>query len=270
MKNRYFIALLCMAIGYTSCEFDYELEEIPHTKQMVINSLISPQENIHLNLHWSQRVDDDSYEIDVNDNYEVHLYEDDIFIDKVSVGNGYASFNHRPKAGSKYKIIIPNGSPNGDIEAETYVPNCAQSVSVEYLGSTLLNDADFAEDDPLFITMQLNEVIKKENSRALWIKCTALYEYKDEANDIVFESDPLTTSYYSNNGFIDSFNLNMETHKPTISGNRLYYPKAIRVASENLSNALPLSISFITSAYRQSSISFPEFHWQSPIDIPIT
>ncbi len=266
MNPRYIIVIFSLFI-LTSCEFDYELDEIPYTKRMVVNSIISPDKHFQFSVKWSKRVDDPEFDV-VSSGYELQLYESDKLLASGSIIDGSVAFYEiYPKVGQRYKIVIPRSAPESDIVAETYIP-LAPVADGRYNGSSIVESN--GEGTHLIQHVQVNGVELAEIGRAVWFEFMGLYQYKDELNDLNIVN-VLSEDYYSNNGFIDQFNLEVNDLDAVSTGTSIYYSKAIRLQRKSIEKALPLNVSFSSASYMPWSIvMFEDPYWAAPIDIPIS
>ncbi len=116
------IFLLILSISVISCMEVLEIELEPEDKKLVMNSLISPDSLIKVNLSKSiNSLDGDAF-IKFIDDAEVKLYENGQFIENLNYDScGYYVSSQKPDLNKEYKVIATHEN-YPEIEAQTIIP----------------------------------------------------------------------------------------------------------------------------------------------------
>lgn len=117
------ILVLIALTSFFACEKTEKIEDFPlYPPKLVLNSHLSPDSTISIHLSKSLSILDNA-ELKSIDNASIKLYEDGNLLTTIenSVGDGYFTFNNKPKTGKKYRVEAENNSL-GKVESETYIP----------------------------------------------------------------------------------------------------------------------------------------------------
>jgi hypothetical protein len=131
--------LIFITILLSSCETIVKVDIPQHKPSIVVNSVIDPSEKFQVHLSKSLGSLDSAPLSNIN-NAEVEVYENDVFIEKLTFeqdGN-YSSSNISAKLGRNYKIIA-KAAPYDQVSAEARIP---QPVSIENI---VIKDSAFVD-----------------------------------------------------------------------------------------------------------------------------
>jgi hypothetical protein len=136
-----YIYLIVITIMFASCETIVKVDIPEHKPSIVVNSVIDPSEKFQI--HLSKSLGSlDSAPLSNIDNAEVEVYENDVFIEKLTFEQYgyYSSSNISAKLGRNYKIIA-KAAPYDQVSAEARIP---QPVSIEGIA---IKDSAFVDSN---------------------------------------------------------------------------------------------------------------------------
>ncbi len=133
MKNKIFISLVLIFIVLVSCEKIIDINIPDKDKKIVINSIISTDSLVKVNVSKSLNILDNANAIFLN-NAKVKLFEDNVFIEELhNVSNGnYMSQSFYPTIGKEYKIEVSNDGLQS-VSAKNKIPNKVKINSIDTL-----------------------------------------------------------------------------------------------------------------------------------------
>ena len=185
MRTKYLTLLILFSfIILYSCEKIIDINISDKDKKIVINSIISTDSLVKVNVSKSLNILDDQNAIFLNDAV-VNLYEDGNFIEQLPLdSNGtYKSKNFYPLVNKKYKIEV---SCNGltSVSAENKIPQKVPIISIDTVSvQTDINNA-------IEFTMKFTDPVNDTNYYFL--------EAKTRYNEYNYFTGELENSYMSN------------------------------------------------------------------------
>jgi hypothetical protein len=149
------LLLWLIALLLASCLQNVEIKLPNHTPLLVVNSLLTPDSTIKVQLTQSLATTNPSKDFPKVNNASIKLYENDVFLATLHFsGNGTYTLDYQPKVGFKYKIIIT--APDfPEVSAEDIIPEKPNLQILEKLKSEISNELSFK--------FQINDIIGKEN-----------------------------------------------------------------------------------------------------------
>ncbi len=116
-----------------SCTKDIDLD-LSDGNVIVVNSILSPDSLIHVQISQSQNISDSSETIALND-ADVSIYKDTTFIENlVSIGNGIYESSFTPNAEATYSINVSSGSLT-PVTSSTTIPAKIKIDSITWTNS---------------------------------------------------------------------------------------------------------------------------------------
>ncbi len=131
MKNKYLIPLFLLFALITACSEVIDIKVDEKEKNIVLNSVISDQEEIKVNLTKSIGILESDKKVALIEDATVELFENDIFIEKMNYANGYYFSSLIPQTGTKYTIKA-NNNVLKPVEATTYMANKTNIKRINY------------------------------------------------------------------------------------------------------------------------------------------
>lgn len=219
------IFLLCTLICF-GCNYEYEMNDNPadFKPQVVVNSIINPDEPVTVVLFWSRHYTEKG-DFKQVENFDAELYEDDALVAQEKGADSVFTTVIRPKIGKKYrlKITVPN---YGEVTAQTQIPMPADA-SATYVASKGGGYRTYQH-------VRVDAIAAVEKSRSVWVRCFGVYE-----NDKEEECSDL----YSNSPFPDQINAVLDSDDADYRGSNVGFEHFIRVPYQNLGMITPLDFS---------------------------
>lgn len=221
-------SLLCTLICL-GCSYDYDMnDDIADFKpQVVVNSIINPNEPVKVELYWSRHYSEKG-QFNTIANFHIMLYENGILVSKTDAKHSITFNDIYPKTGGKYnlKIEVPN---YGEVTAETSIP---ELVSAEGYHRPINGNGRYRA----YKHVRIDKLVPIEKTRAVWIKCYAEYE-----NDTLIYAREL----YSNTPFADQVNAVLDATDATDKGSNVGFEQFMRIPYQNIAMIAPLDFSLM-------------------------
>ena len=217
-------ALLCLSL--TSCEYDYSDYMDEFTPQIVVNSFISPEEDITVAMFWSKEYSDTTQYKGVK-GFDAKIYENGILIYEGVGLNDSIVANYHPKEGAVYRLEA-DITNYGEVSAETYIPY-KPTVDIKFKGTKGVD----AYSNMRYLHFEIGELKVHEKLRSVMIRSTMYYE-----NTIPPET---WRDLFLNNSFCDQFNLAYSNRLNEYIGTDRYHSYYVRVPYTNIANVTPLA-----------------------------
>ena len=204
MTRKNLIYIVLFLIISVSCEKIIDINIPEKDKKIVINSIISTDSLIKVNVSKSLNILDNQNAIFLND-ATVKLYEDNVFIEQLTnITNGnYKSQTFYPQVGKNYKIEV---SSNGlkTITAENKIPN---KVTINKIDTITKNVEGY---NTFEFTINFTDPVNEENYYFLEAKSFVPLGYDNYGNIIdydiqnlyIFSDDKIVDSEIDYNGGI--------------------------------------------------------------------
>lgn len=225
------------------CEKVYEFNEDVEPR-IIVNSFLSPDSVIKVDMWWSKRVDGNrSFRRVVG--ADVSLSEDGVTILNATSQNKQLVWNYQPKAGSTYTITI-NEKSQPTVSAKTTVPlrptgSCVFEKTVDMADKYNYYRIDNATIDPATTSALLISVWKAVDPVDLpqWPGVDA-WEWGFGGN--TDENTVLAQGFYSDIFYADQFNMGSDKRMAQVAGTDKCWEYA-RIHSNNVSKAFPITLS---------------------------
>jgi len=193
----------------SSCEVDYDFEGKDLKRRVVVNALITPQEEFAVRLNWSGTYTDGTKFKAVAD-AEIRLYENNAeVINCPADREGITATDFVPTAGRHYRLVVT--VPNyGELSAETDIPQAPAGSLV------------FARQKGWYRHFDMTELTVPDDTKSVWIRGKRRYNgWKD-----VFE-------YYTTSAFVDQINGSNDASEANDKGSTVNFEQFLRIPYEN-------------------------------------
>lgn len=241
--------LLCTLICF-GCNYDYDMNDNPadFKPQVVVNSIINPDEPVTAVLFWSRHYTEKGDFKQVK-KFDAELYEDDALVAQERGADSVFTTTIHPKIGKRYrlKITVPN---YGEVTAETHIPTPANA-SATYVATK-------GSPYRTYQHVRVDAITAVERSRAVWVRCLGVYKNEEEDK----EEEEECTDLYSNSPFPDQINAVLDSDDATYKGSNVGFEYFIRVPYQNLGMIAPLDF----SVWLTSNISVSTDRENPPLD----
>lgn len=242
---RQLMMLVLLAMMAYGCEKTYEFDEEVEP-QIILNSFLSPDSMVKVDLWWSKRMDGNrSFKRVVG--AQVKLSEDGVPILNATSGNGQLVWNYQPKAGSTYTITIEQAT-QPLVTAQTTVPHkptgsCAFEKTVTKEMTFDYYRIDNATVDPATTSALLISLWKGIDPADLpQVPGVEAWEWDNISEKITDEHTVVAQGMYSNIFYADQFNVISSKDYAHIAGTDRTMNYA-RIHSGNVSKAFPVTLS---------------------------
>lgn len=238
------IAFLLLPLFLWGCEQDYPFDdETGYKPKVVVNSLISPDKPITVELFWSLHYSEvkDSWEeipYPLVDAFAMTLYEDgNVIVDNAAFTAGRAQTQIIPTEGRTYRIEI-DVPDYGRVAAETLVPQ-KSSCRME-----------FVKRKEKYMHFTVDGIVPVAGCLSYWVFMNA--SYGDENQQSISE-------LYSINPYVDQINGILDSWEMDLKESNVGFEDFIRIPRRNLVPAQPLNI----SVWLWESHT-PQVDWENP------
>jgi hypothetical protein len=198
---------------------DYDFEGKDLKRRVVVNALITPQEEFAVRLNWSGTYTDGTKFKAVAD-AEIRLYENNAeVINCPADREGITATDFVPTAGRHYRLVVT--VPNyGELSAETDIPQAPAGSLV------------FARQKGWYRHFDMTELTVPDDTKSVWIRGKRRYNgWKD-----VFE-------YYTTSAFVDQINGSNDASEANDKGSTVNFEQFLRIPYENCEAVVPLRFS---------------------------
>ena len=221
------MAALCAAVLSSCIEVDYDFKGKEFAPRVVVNALITPQEDFSVQLFWSGTYTSEDMRFEPVSGAEIRLLENGSEVVRCSAAaDGGTNTAFRASAGRRYRLEV-SVPGYGDLSAETTVPD-APKVRVAhamYKGWYRHFDMDGLE--------------MPADAKALWIRGVSRYldpyTGRGDISDI--------GEYYTASLFVDQLNGANDAYEADEKGSTIDFERFLRISRENCKAALPLRFS---------------------------
>lgn len=251
------IALLLLPIiACISCKYDYDIgSEFTNFKpKVVLNSIITPDSVIKIDLVWSKQYLDKTDDYQKVEKFDAELYEDGVLIEKGEYQDGLMLTSIFPKEGKSYniKINVPN---YGEVKAKTNIPKPINTTAhyKQALGSSKWST---------YHHIEVSSIAPQERVRSAWIRTYAEYMIENETE--IYEIKR-SNDLYSNNAFAYQLNAVTDKYEVAYKGSEIGYEFFMRIPYVNISNSLPVNFSVLHYLEANYTHMAGENEWGYPI-----
>lgn len=250
LKRLYGVVIICFIATLISCEYDYDTSSLEYDKQVVVNSIITPDSIIKAKLYWSCNILD-TLKYEGVSNFDAKIYEDDFLIfEGINLSDSIVTSLH-PKEDSKYKIEIDVPNYN-KITAETYIP-IAPKGNIEFIewrcGDSYKENLKYRG----YYHFNIDKVEAIEQTRAILVRAIAQYDNRHL-------STPCNQLNITN-AYCDQFNVLLDNYNAEYKGSAIHHEFYIRVPYKNINTAMPLlfSVGNLIEVNEETTIYNEEF-----------
>ncbi len=217
------LLILLLASSFPSCSYMMEIDLPKFTPKIVLNSFISPEENINIIFNWSYSATEKDHNTTAI-NGTATLYEEgkeiateniEATIEDVVQGesSSFVNFNYRPKEGLHYKVVAYIDS-YGEVSAQTYIPKSCE-FSSKVIKQEKIEDHNYMPTAGIHFSV--SDITSHDNSRSLWfVTFGRTISIKTQ------EEDERVTNFgilFCNNPYIDNLN---RVREVDLAGELLY------------------------------------------------
>lgn len=217
--NRLLSMAVLITVILSSCEVDYDFEDKDLKRRVVINALITPQEEFVVRLNWSGTYTDGTKFKAVAD-AEIRLYEDNTeVVNCRAERQGVTTTGFTPTAGRHYRLVVT--VPNyGELTGETDIPHAP------------LASLTYALHKGWYRHFDMTELTVAQDAKAVWIRGKRKYKGFTD----VFE-------YYTTSAFVDQINGANDASEANDKGSTVNFEQFLRIPFENCKAVVPLRFS---------------------------
>ena len=215
-----------------ACDVDYDLGARDREPRVVVNALLTPQEDFVVKLHWSTTYSGDKMKFRPVENADIRLFENGAEVLNCAASpDGETKTSFRAAAGRDYRLEI-DVAGYGKLTASTTIPEppTAQLAATKEKG--------------YYRHFELSSLDVPADAKSIWIKGTEtverdgwddLPEYKYQVEDI--------SEYYTTSPFVDQINGVNDTYHAEDKGSTVDFEEFLRIPYENREAVLPLRFS---------------------------
>ena len=214
-------AILCC-----SCDVDYDLGSRDVEPRVVVNALLTPQEDFIVELHWSGTYSGDKTSFRPVVDAHIRLLEEGAeVLNRAAASDGTTATGFRATAGRRYRLEIEVAG-YGRLAAATSVP---QAPTVEIRKT---------KDRGNYSHFEMSGLRVPGETKAVWIK--GRYRQEDTGWGT---TEHAVGEYYTTSPFVDQVNGANDTQDADDKGATVDFEQFLRIPYENCEAALPLRFS---------------------------
>ena len=255
MKNpKTSILLLTMAAGMLAagCDADYDFGKADATSHVVVNALLSPQEDFEVELRWSARYAGDDTRFAPVHEAEIRLLEEGAEAVRCAASaDGRTVTPFRATAGKRYRleVTVPG---YGTLAAETEVP---APPAVEMA---------FRYNKNAYKHYEIKALECAEGTQAVWLDAIGIYrrpvyvydEFGYWTGEIIEdegeESEQQIYGFYTTSPFVDQVNGANDAYEASDKEATVEFEQFLRLPREDCAPALPLRFSLWSGNCRRT------------------
>lgn len=219
-----------------ACDVEYDFKGGTPEPQVVVNAIISPQQDFSFGLCWSGVYNAENPEFEPVCEASVRLFEDGREVlafktaaksdgdDILAASGPENTFPFRGRAGSRYRLEI-DVPDYGRVAAETEIPD-APSVELHRL-----------RDVGAYRHFEMSKLVTGRHTSAIWIRGFRVYEgYYNGHTERHGE-------YYTSSPFVDTVNGVNDAYDAEDKGSVIDFERFLRISPENFADVVPLRFS---------------------------
>lgn len=223
---RRFAVLFATISCLCSCDVDYDLGSRDAEPRVVVNALLTPQEDFIVRLFWSGTYSGGDMEFRPVDNADIRLLENGAeVLRRAASPDGETATTFRATAGRSYRLEI-DVPRYGKLSAMTSVPE-VPTVEIRK-----------TKDQGSYSHFEMTELRMESEAKAIWIK--GIYREPDTGWGAKEEK---ISEYHTTSPFVDQVNGANDTQDAEDKGATVDFEGFLRIAQENCEAALPLRFS---------------------------
>lgn len=218
------------------CIRDYDFER-DVTPRVVVNSILCPDSVIKVDLWWSKKLDG-SEDFSRVTGAEVAIYENNTPLFNATSADETLTWDYKPKEGSTYSITV-NYPDQKELRATTLVPHRPQvsCLFVKEQKATSWGEYRHYTLSEATIDKHTTALIISYNTR---FDTTGFGHFPWNEYNLKPQSDG---NFFASSIHLDPFNRYYDVENATAKGSAYQHNEMLRIASENLPNAMSLSFS---------------------------
>lgn len=225
------LLLLCVLVT-TSCVKSYDVDTFVKP-QVVLNSLLTPDSDIKIDLYWSRNVKDTSSILDHANRVvgaKVVLKENDIIIAEIISRDTTLVVNHRPKVGARYDITAETaGEPL--LRASTTMPQAPDATC-----TFIKRRGDFRH-------YRIENVKTNNDTPSLLLGIRTYTTTNEEIGNNINIAGGTYSKVYAIAQYADKFNVERDNSYVETSGSIERYKYLMRTESQNIDRVYPINFS---------------------------
>ncbi len=205
MKNKIIINIILLFVILVSCEKIIDINIPEKDKKIVVNSIISTDSLVKVNVSKSLNILDNQNAVFLND-ASVKLYEDNVFIEQLqnTTNGNFESQSFYPSVGKKYKIEVSHSNLN-TVTAENKIP---VKVAINSIDTVSKNTEGYSSYE---LTINFTDPVNDTNYYFLEAKTKMPLDYDyntgkpigyDMQNIYIFSDDKIVQAGVDHNGGI--------------------------------------------------------------------
>lgn len=226
-----FLPCARMAAGFAlllaGCkDVDYDFGGRGPAPQVVVNALLTPQEDFVVSLYWSGTYTKEKMTFEPVAQAEIRLLEEGREVVRCAASSaGRTSTGFRPAAGRSYRleVTVPD---YGRLTAETTVPEAPRARIME------------VRRRGWYRHFTLEELTLPPDVRSVWIR--GFYRQTDPESGSVQRE---VSDYYTTSPFVDQVNGTNDADEADEKGSTIIFEEFLRIPYENRARVLPLYFS---------------------------
>lgn len=234
--------LLLAALAVAGCDVDYDLGTQDTRSRVVVNALISPQEDFAVQLFWSGRYAENTETFRPVEEADIRLSENGAEAVRCAASaDGRTLTEFRGTAGRHYRleVTVPG---YGTLTAETDIPAQPQA------------SIGFRYDKGYYRHFEMTALDCTAGARAVWLSGSSfyrVYDYVYDENgywtgeyDITYDEheEPLY-GFYTTSPFVDQINGANDAYEASDKEATVEFETFLRLARKDCAPALPLRFS---------------------------
>jgi hypothetical protein len=239
------VVIILVAASFTCCTGSYDLGlDLDNAKpQVVVNSIITPDSTINVQVVWSKSIV--SFEpFKPIEGAKITIAEDDqIVFSGVTNSRGLAGSSYYPKAGKKYYLrVLVEGK---ELTASTSIP---ENSEIKFTVRQKDKTNESPSNNFLYMFADISSIQPEADIRSLYITFLKVFEEGQQWN---------TAEQYTNSPFVDQINLEFGDESVGIKeSNRTYISEFLRIPASYFDVIAPVTIS--TEAYWRETKYYPK------------
>lgn len=246
---RRFAVLFATISCLCSCDVDYDLGSRDAKPRVIVNALLTPQEDFIVKLFWSGTYSGGDMEFRPVDNADICLLENGTeVLRRAASPDGETVTTFRATAGRSYRLEV-DVPEYGKLSAATSVPEAPTARLVK------------TKEKGYYSHFELSALDVPADAKSIWIEGTDITEqewWSEETDTIEYRRRTADISeYYTTSPFVDQVNGANDTYHAEDKGATVDFERFLRIPYENREAVLPLRFSvFGANIYSRHRHSF--------------
>ncbi len=237
MNLRFYRFISCFAFAgvaiLAACDVDYDLGDRNAEPRVVVNALLTPQEDFVVKLHWSTTYSGDKMKFRPVENAGIHLFENGAQAFGCAASpDGETKTSFRAAAGRDYRLEI-DVAGYGKLTASTTIPEPPTA------------RLDATKEKGYYRHFELSTLDAPAEAKSIWIKGTETVdrgEYWENFPEGRYQVSDIS-EYYTTSPFVDQINGVNDTYHAEDKGSTVDFEEFLRIPYENREAVLPLRFS---------------------------